>query len=312
MAQEKTMQEKLLNTIKAVVAKPENEWFANELRKAMGVTSANFVLKDNEKIVQIYEYCIEEIIRKQAEEFYKDFPLKRCVPSLIEDFVRMESFKRKDNFGDFCLALYQQIECINNTLCESKKLSEITEKMWGCSAYVKYQKGEDVLIENRADIEFSIASLVFIGKDKETGLPNSIKKCRIALQNQYAMDKIRIIVYFLGYQAKMKGSEYDAYVEITTLLQDIYNCRNMNHRGSTPTEWEKQARNRILPLKSLYYYKFIGAFAQYIEFVKSGIKHLDDIERYSKTINPKKVEIEGPKVLGKIDLPQHDTRKRFK
>ena len=50
--------------------------FNEELRKKLGITSvANSAIIENERWNQIYEYCIEEIIRKQAEEFYKDFPI---------------------------------------------------------------------------------------------------------------------------------------------------------------------------------------------------------------------------------------------
>ena len=117
--------------------------FNEELRKKLGITSvANSAIIENERLNQIYEYCIEEIIRKQAEEFYKDFPITSIIPILIEDYVRMESFHRKDNFGDFCLALYQQIENISNKICESSELAEITDRMWGHLAYVKPPEGQ--------------------------------------------------------------------------------------------------------------------------------------------------------------------------
>ena len=41
--------------------------FNDELRKKLGITSsANSVVIDDERLSQIYEYCIEKIIRKQA------------------------------------------------------------------------------------------------------------------------------------------------------------------------------------------------------------------------------------------------------
>ena len=89
--------------------------FNEELRKKLGITSsASSALIDDDRLNQIYEYCIEKIIRKQAEDFYKDFPITAIVSTLIDDYVRMESFRRKDSFGDFCLALYQQIECVTH------------------------------------------------------------------------------------------------------------------------------------------------------------------------------------------------------
>lgn len=282
----------------------QNAEFDMELRKQLKVAFANSVLSEDERINQIYEYCIEEIIRKQANEFYKDFPLQSIKDTLIGDFVRMESFRRKDNFGDFCLALYQQIECMTNRLCEKKELSDITEKMWGYPAYLKVEKGKELSIYNRSG-DYTIASLLF--RDKT----NAFEKSRKSLQTQYAIDKIRIIVYFLGYKAMMKGSDYDSFIEITLLLNDIYQCRNMNHRGNSQNQWEKETFARIIPLKSLYYFKFLGVLAQYVEYIKEGWGYIPELKKYSDSIEKRKISAPQLKIVDKIDL-KDDGRKRFK
>ncbi len=300
------MNDKKLSVIERVFKLTQQDTeFKFELLKKLGVENTiNSPIIEDERINQIYEYCIEKIIRKQAEEFYKDFPLESIIPSLVEDFIRMESFKRKDNFGDFCLSLYQQLECITNKLCESQKLTNITEKLWGYPAYIKQEQGKELSIDNRLDSsKYTIAELIFWGQNK-------FEKTQKTLQTQYANDKIRIIVYFLGYKCMMKSSDYNSYNEITSLLYDIYKCRNMNHRGNTLNNWEIETQNRILPLKSFYYFKFHGVLAQYIEFVKSGLKALDEIHEYSKTISTKKIELSEPKIVGTIDLPPNT--KRFK
>lgn len=282
----------------------QNAEFDMELRKQLKVASANSVLSEDERINQLYEYCIEEIIRKQANEFYKDFPLQSIKDTLIGDFVRMESFRKKDNFGDFCLALYQQIECMTNRLCEKKELSDITEKMWGYPAYLKVEKGKELSIYNRSG-DYTIASLLF--RDKT----NAFEKSRKSLQTQYAIDKIRIIVYFLGYKAMMKGSDYDSFIEITLLLNDIYQCRNMNHRGNSQNQWEKETFARIIPLKSLYYFKFLGVLAQYVEYIKEGWGYIPELKKYSDSIEKRKISAPQLKIVDKIDL-KDDGRKRFK
>lgn len=281
----------------------QNAEFDMELRKQLNVASANSVLSEDERINQIYEYCIEEIIRKQANEFYTDFPLQSIKDTLIGDFIRMESFRRKDNFGDFCLSLYQQIECITNKLCEKKDLSVITEKMWGQPAYLKIEKDKEPSIYSRSG-DYTIASLLF-------GKTNAFEKSRKSLQAQYAIDKIRTIVYFLGYKAKMKNSDFDSFLEITSLLNDIYQCRNMNHRGNTQNQWEKDTYDKIIPLKSLYYFKFLGVLAQYVEYIKEGWGYIPELKKYSDSIEKQKISAPQPKVLGKIEL-KDDGRKRFK
>ena len=281
----------------------QNAEFDMEFRNQLNVASANSVLSEDERINQIYEYCIEEIIRKQANEFYTDFPLQSIKDTLIGDFIRMESFRRKDNFGDFCLSLYQQIECITNKLCEKKDLSDITEKMWGQPAYLKIEKDKEPSIYSRSG-DYTIASLLF-------GKTNAFEKSRKSLQAQYAIDKIRTIVYFLGYKAKMKNSDFDSFLEITSLLNDIYQCRNMNHRGNTQNQWEKDTYDKIIPLKSLYYFKFLGVLAQYVEYIKEGWGYIPKLKKYSDSIEKQKISAPQPKVLGKIEL-KDDGRKRFK
>ncbi len=287
------MDDKLISTIEKITRlTQQNAEFDVELRKRLNVASANSVLSDDERINQIYEYCIEKIIRKQAEEFYKDFPLQSIKDMLIGDFVRMESFRRKDNFGDFCLSLYQQIECMTNSLCEKRELSDITENMWGQSAYLKIEKGKEPSIDNRSG-DYTIASLVFYNN-------NASVESKATLQGQYPTNKMRTIVYFLGYKAMMKSSDYVSFVEITKLLNDIYQCRNMNHRGNTQRQREKETYDRIIPLKSLYYFKFLGVLAQYVEYIKEGYTYIPTILDYSKTITPKKIEGPGLKQVGYI------------
>ena len=187
------MDDKLMSTIDKITRlTQQNAEFDMELRKRLNVASANSVLSDDERINEIYEYCIEKIIRQQAIEFYTDFPLQSIKDILIGDFIRMESFRRKDNFGDFCLSLYQQIECMTNRLCEKKELSDITEKMWGHPAYLKIEKGKELSIYSRNG-DYTIASLLFPGNNKQSGNTNAFEKSRISLQTQ----KIYNCAYFV-------------------------------------------------------------------------------------------------------------------
>lgn len=306
------MDEKIMSTLdKIIKLAQQNTEFDTELRKRLNIASANSAIIDDERITQIYEYCIEKIIRKQAEEFYADFPVKSIVPVLIEDFVRMEYFRRKNNFGDFCLSLYQQIECMTNKLCEDPNLSEIVSKMWGCHAYVKDEKNIPIDIAVRINGDFSIANLIFPGQNKKTGNLNSIEKSQSALQVQYASDKMRILVYFLGYKTMMRSGEYESFIKFTSLLTDIYQCRNMNHRGNTQNERELAVYNRIYPLKSFYYFKFMGGLAQYIDYIKRGFPYIPELKKFCDSIEKQKVSIPQPKVLGKIEL-KDDGKKRFK
>ena len=108
-----------------------------------------------------------------------------------------------------------------------------------------------------------------------------------SLQSLYATEKVRTVVYYLGYKATMRNADYESYKEITSLLNDIYQCRNMNHRGSKQTEWEEKTINRIFSQKAVYYHKFLGALTLFIEQIKEGWSSLGDIKRYAEKITPK-------------------------
>ena len=89
------MDEKLKSTLDKIIRlTQQNAEFDKSLRDAMSLSYPvdNGVISD-ERINQIYEYCIEKILRKQAEEFYTDFPVKSIIPTLVDDFVRMEWYK---------------------------------------------------------------------------------------------------------------------------------------------------------------------------------------------------------------------------
>lgn len=307
------MDEKLISTLNKISRLcSQNTEFDMELRKRLSITSsANALPVDDERIVQIYEYCIEKVVRKQAQEFYSDFPIPSVRSLLIEDFCRMETFRRKDNFGDFCLSLYQQIECMTNSLCTNNDLNIIAERMWGHPAYIKTGQGITPSLELRADNDYSVASCVFPGINKKTGLPYAVEKSKSSLQSLYANDKIRCVVYFLGYKAAMKSSDYDNYKEFTSLLSDLYQCRNMNHRGNALTSWEKNTLDQILPYKAVYYLKFLGALTLYVEQIKRGWSNIPILKNYVQTLSPKDVKVSGLKVIGKIELPK-DNKKRFK
>ena len=307
------MDDKLKTTIEKIVRlASQNAEFDVELRKRLGTTSpASVMTIDDVKLDEIYEYCIEKVVRKQAADFYSDFPLTTISSALIDDFCRMESFRRKDNFGDFCLSLYQQIECITNTLCNNRELSTIVENMMGYPAYIKSGKYINPTIEDRIEGDFTIAALLFPGKNRKTSLPYSIEKSKIALQSQYAIDKVRIVVYFLGYRGMMKSSDFDSYKDFTAVLSDIYMCRNTNHRGNTLTQWEQETLDRVLPNKGVYYLKFLGALTEYVDCITKGYAEIHAMYGYAQNLKVKQIQLPGPKILGQIDLP-NDGKKRFK
>lgn len=192
------MDEKLISTLGKILRLcNQNAEFDKELRKRLDMaSSANALSLDVERMDQIYEYCIEKVVRKQAQEFYSAFPISSIRDILVEDFCRMETFRRKDNFGDFCLSLYQQIECMTNSICSNSDLSVIAERMWEHPAYVKTGKGITPTLEVRSEGHYTVAKFVSPWTKEKTSMPNAAAKSRSALQSLCAKDKMRSL--FLG------------------------------------------------------------------------------------------------------------------
>ncbi len=301
------MDEKLTTTIAKIKnLAQQNPEFDQAMRKLFGGTVSAFSVPSdttsNSQLDEIYEYCISKILKEQASDFYKNLPsiFVDQKKVLMEDYYRMEKFHRQNNFGDFCLAIYQQIECITNVLCKSKDLNEICEKFWGYPAYVKDLK-EKTTYQNRAFNEsgsdsYCIANLLFMS--------NAAEKSRHPIQSLTANDKMRVVVYFVGYLTQMKSSDYESFVSFTNLLRDIYQCRNMNHRGNTLTEWEQSIINRVSISKTLYYYKFMGVLSQYLDFIEKGVPRLQELKAYADTLASRKIAI-SLKIVGKLDEIPH-------
>lgn len=158
MAQDRKQLEALLLFIEKLSKEPGNEWFVEKLKGVVETKSSCLSFPNSEKKIEdIYELCIEKIIKEQASQFYCNFPIASIRQQLIGDFVRMEHFRRKDDFNDFCMALYQQIECIVNILCADVDLLQIAGRMMGYPAYTKNGK-----ISERVDgSKYTIANLLF-------------------------------------------------------------------------------------------------------------------------------------------------------
>ena len=91
---------KLLDFIIEISSTPNNNWFRKELvNKLVPLTASKS--GNNPEISEIHEYCIKKILQDQAKMFYKDFNLPSINDELCNDFVRMEQYRREDNFEEF-------------------------------------------------------------------------------------------------------------------------------------------------------------------------------------------------------------------
>ena len=314
MAQNKEQLDKLLGFISTIIQDPGNEEFTKKLRALVspnGESNAFAVsAKNNSKIDSIYELCIERIIHEQAVRFYNRFPIEELKSSLIADFVRMEHFRRKDNFDDFCLAMYQQIECITNHFIKDPVYVGIVSKMMDYSAYTPDGIFEVRFSPDQTGKLYNIGDLLY-GKEDTQNRFMSINDSK-----QFATNKTNTVLYFVAYQAKMKSSDYNEYVFYRDMLNKIYLCRNRNHRGNNPSPYQQGVYNEIDPYKSEFYLKFLGVLAFFVGSVRCGDSHLqhikDVIDGNKFTFVSHKAatsgNTKGPKIVGK--LPEELLRRK--
>jgi len=298
---------KLLEFINSVAKQQGNEWFVEELIATLA-TSPNF---SNEKINEIHEYCIEKISKLQAKSFYKDFPIKEIISQLEADFIRMESFKRKDNFEDFAMAIYQQIENITNQIIKNNRFREAYAKLLNYPAFIKYEKdskGKDYDgYERSVNSNYTIAKLLYGSNTKEEDF---FKKTQQDITTLYALDKIRAVIYFVYFKGKMKSSDFNDFITITDLINSIYQYRNQNHRGDVLTEYQKNIMEKIDPKRYQYYLKYFGVLVSFVEKIEEGFPISDEFIKYCTTLQNKTAKSINLTVVGKIELPEERNRKK--
>ena len=127
MGQDKKQLTKLLAFVKELYDHPDNKDFAAGI-KAIVINDLKETNDDN-KIAEIYEYCIQQILREQAESLYEGFPLTDIKEELISDYIKMERAHRENNIDDFGIRLYRQIENIVRRLSKDETLVSVVSKM---------------------------------------------------------------------------------------------------------------------------------------------------------------------------------------
>ena len=289
---------KLLSFLRnEIIHEPENKWFVDELYKILPLVKLNH--DDNYLLLDIREQCIEEVLNQQAEEFYKQFPFDDLKPQLIKDFVKMEIWRRRNNLQEFCLALYQQVECIVNYLANLTEVSNVISALITAPAYVNMDaKG---ISDRNNSSTYRVAHLLY--------LKDPVVKSHEVANTLFALDKFRAIYYFICKQGQLKSAQYDDFVRETNLLRDIYSQRNQNHRGQKLADWEIPIDQRIKNSSTLYYFRFLDFLATFVQGIIDGYPMSEELKKYSKNYIPITLS-QGPNVVGKINL-KDDGRNRF-
>jgi hypothetical protein len=253
--------EKLIALIAEISNQPENEWFKNELIKKLNIDGTD---NNSSTINEIYEYCIKLILRDHATKFYASFKFEDLKDNLVADFIRMEQFRRDDNFEDFCLAAFQQFEAIVNRLSSEPLFIEYIKVNKDLPAFLRYDSTSKTFVRKGND---KISSLIF-QTNETVKLESFYKK---PLNEWFFTQKYRAVLYYYYFDTSVKiNSEF--YDSLYNTGNFLYQGRNQNHRGSTPTQYQQSILDKLIPNKHKYYFKFLGFLEDFVSTVNSNIR----------------------------------------
>lgn len=237
--------EKLLVLIQSICEESENDWFKKKLFN-IDVLSVNS--NDDERISEIYELCINEILHEQANQFYRDFKYPKIKETLIRDFVRMEKFKRQDNFEDFSLAANQQIECIVNYIC--------TNDIDFCNDIIM---NKNTLAYSINQNSYKLWQLI-ISIYKEESEANILFE-KPLLEWDYNK-KLKAVLFYFHFNKTIPY--YGDFKEFSNELNEIYQYRNKNHRGGMQFDWQKEITDKVDENKYRYYFRFMHYLEKFV------------------------------------------------
>ena len=251
---------KLVQIIGDLLKVEGNEWLIDEILKTIGESSPVEEIANHSVTQNIHEYCIEQKIEKQATEFYNSFPIQEIKDQLIQDYKKMEHERRRDDFENFCLCLYQQIENITNYLFETGVVAtwnNVKHTIAIKSFYDTNQK-RYVLPTNEG---ISIEKLVF----HKTNPENDLSKW-------HANNKFRAILYFFYFNREIIRDDY-AFNSIYFTHQEIYQMRNKNHRGGKTSKFHQKTLDKIKGNESKYYFKFYGFLQDFLTRIENNVSN---------------------------------------
>ena len=253
--------EKLLQLVTELTKLPGNGWFKSKLLMSLGSDLSNI---ENSSLEEIYEFCIEMIIKDQATKFYENFKIEPLKESLIQDFIRMERFRRKDEFEDFCLAAFQQIEAIVNHLVAAQVFIDRFNSLKESPSFMKYNPTTKSFFRDGGQ---TVESHIFMSKDKNK-IDGYNKKEPI---DWYFNHRLRAVLYFFYFHEELKFNSKDFDLIFTTANQ-LYLIRNTNHRGGTSSDYQERIKKEVLSNFNRYYFKFLGFLESFVYSVNEDKK----------------------------------------
>lgn len=281
MGQDKKQLTKLLAFVKDLYDNPDNKEFAAGIQ-AIVINDLKQKNEDN-RIAEIYEYCIQQILKEQAESLYEGFLLSDIKDELVSDYVKMERAHRDNNMDDFGIRLYRQIENIVRTLSKDKTLDAVVSSMMNVPFLVTGYNNPQVqkrkkLIDNGQPVK-TIADFVLI-PSKRASKEERLNK---ALSDQSARDMARLVIYFVCFGGMMQsGIMYEQWKNQTATYSDIYSIRNRVHGGGDCREHDIQRYEAMKSSATQSYFRLMSFLVFLVEGVKNGFPLPKDLVDFAE------------------------------
>lgn len=279
----------LITLITEIAKNEKDEWFVRNLLSKLGNTSStSATISDATQLDDIYEYCIEENIRLQAEEFYRDFPIAEIKDELIQDFAKMEHDRRRGDFHGFCLNMFLQVEGVVNYSFQKTSIPEKIFEDLAAPAYSRWNK-KDKSFE-RTGSELLIAELLM--KRNQEWQPggkvpyyyfNDIREVEKYFDENrkpivdYNPNKkswsfqarLRAVLYYLYFDSSVTKNQFK---EKFDPLGELYVLRNTIHRQSTPGDYQIKIIKSWKENKARSYLQSYGMLCDFIQGVSKGLE----------------------------------------
>lgn len=282
MGQDKKQLTKLLAFVKELYDHPDNKEFAAGIQAIVidDLKDKN----DENKIAEIYEYCIQQILKEQAESLYNGFPLTDIKEELVADYVKMERAHRDNNIDDFGIRLYRQIENIVRTLAKDETLDGVVSSMMDVPYLVAGFSNPQVQKRQKLTKDMqpvkTIADFVLIPSRRSTKEERKEK----ALSEQYATDMARLIIYFVCFGGMMQpGILFEQWKQQTDAYSDIYSIRNRVHGGGECSEHDIQRYDEMKASATQSYFRLMSFLVFLVEGVKKGLPLPKDLVDFAET-----------------------------
>lgn len=241
---------KLVDLIEDLLKEEGNEWIIDEILDRIERISPIEKVAKTSIIQRINEYCIEGNIAKQAEDFYKEFKIEEIKSVLIQDFKKMEHEKRRNDFANFSISVYQQVEGIVNYIFNTYLVNS-----WENLRH-------EICINSKS------YGYIVMGENK-FNFPNTDKQKFKAVTS----------LFYLNESSKSEVP----FINLNKTHTYLKDARNTNHRGQVPYENQTQRIDEMSKNQVRFILLFYGFLEEFIKHVninfEEGRSKIDEMNQ---------------------------------